>query len=190
MSVEAVYETLNDVASVMLATKMCAEDIVNLANLISEALKGGNKVVIFGNGGSASDAQHFAGELVGRFKLSRAPMPAISLTADTAVLTALANDFGFENAFSKQVEAIVSSGDVVIGISTSGASENVLRALSTAKHRGAITALLTGERGKHLRNEFDACVVIPSEDTRRVQEAHGVVLHIICELVERLVCVT
>lgn len=188
MSVEVVHSVLEEAASVVLAAKVCADDIVRLARLIGDAFKRGNKVVVFGNGGSASDAQHFVGELVGRFKLSRAPLPAISLTADTAVLTALANDFGFENSFSKQVEAIVSDGDIVIGISTSGASENVLRALRMAKHKGAVTALITGMRGERLRGEFDVCIVAPSEDTQRIQEAHGVILHIICELVERQVC--
>lgn len=188
MSVEVVHRVLEEAASVVLAARACADEIVRLARSIGEAFMRGNKVVVFGNGGSASDAQHFVGELVGRFKLSRAPLPAISLTADTAVLTALANDFGFENSFSKQVEAIVSGGDVVIGISTSGASENVLRALRMAKHKGAVTALITGMRGEHLRGEFDACIVAPSEDTQRIQEVHGVILHIICELVERRVC--
>jgi len=188
MSIEVVHKLLEEAASVMLAAKGCAKDIVQLASSIHEAFERGNKVVVFGNGGSASDAQHFAGELVGRFKLSRAPLPAISLTADSAVLTALANDFGFESAFSKQVEAIASHGDVAIGISTSGASENVLRALRVAKCKGATAALLTGERGKHLRGEFDICIAVPSEDTQRIQEAHGVILHIVCELVERLVC--
>lgn len=188
MSIEAIHSILEEAASVILATKSCSEEIVQLAEWIGDAFKRGNKVIVFGNGGSASDAQHFVGELVGRFKLKRAPLPAISLTADTTVLTALANDFGFESAFSMQVEAFTVSGDVVIGITTSGTSANVLNGLETAKRKGAVAALLTGARGAHLKEKYDLCIVIPSEDTQRVQEAHGVILHIICELVERRIC--
>jgi D-sedoheptulose 7-phosphate isomerase len=184
VDVEKVCAMFDEAASVISATKALAGELLKLSTSISTALKAGNKVLIFGNGGSAADAQHFAGELVGRFKLDRNPLPAIALTADSSVLTALANDFGFEEVFSMQVDALAKKGDVVIGITTSGKSLNVVKALRTAKLKGAFTAVLTGLGGRHLSDEVDICIAIPSQDTQRIQEAHTVVLHIVCELLE------
>ncbi len=160
-------------------------EIEQMVNLIIAALKTGGKVVFFGNGGSAADAQHLAGELVGRFKLERLALPAIALTTNTSILTALANDYGYETVFSRQVEALVQENDVVIGLSTSGNSPNVIEAIKTAKMKGAKTIGLTGGRGGKLAEVTDLVLAVPSDDTPRIQEAHITIGHIVCELVER-----
>jgi D-sedoheptulose 7-phosphate isomerase len=142
-------------------------------------------VLVFGNGGSAADAQHFAGEMVGRFKLNgRAALPMLALTTDSTVLTCVANDFSYEEVFSRQVEAFAQPGDVVIGISTSGRSPNVVRALRAARERGAVTiALLGGDGGTSLQ-EADLPIVVPSKDATHIQECHITLIHAISELVE------
>lgn len=155
------------------------------ASRIASALQGGYKVLVFGNGGSAADAQHFAGEMVGRFKLNgRAALPMLALTTDSTVLTCVANDFSYEEVFSRQVEAFAQPGDVVIGISTSGRSPNVVRALRAARERGAVTiALLGGDGGTSLQ-EADLPIVVPSKDATHIQECHITLIHAISELVE------
>lgn len=158
--------------------------IVKVSSLIAEALKNGRKVVLFGNGGSAADAQHIACELAGKFKLERHGLPAIALTTNTSTLTAIANDYGYEKVFSRQVEAIIDKGDVVIGISTSGRSPNVIEGLRAAKKRGAIAIGFTGAKGERLEETADICIKVPSSDTPRIQEAHITIGHIICQLVE------
>ena len=163
--------------------KSQANQIERMVELIVAAYRSGGKVVLFGNGGSAADAQHIAGELMGRFKLERMALPAIALTANTSILTALANDYGFGTVFSRQVEALVNAGDVVIGISTSGNSPNVIKALKAAKAKGAVTIGLTGGGGR-LAGAADLTVAVPSESTPRIQEAHITIGHIVCELVE------
>ncbi len=159
--------------------------IANMVNLIIEAYKAGGKVVLFGNGGSAADAQHIAGELVGRFRLDRQPFPAIALTTNTSTLTAVANDYGYEVVFSRQVEALVNEKDVVIGISTSGNSPNVIEAIKTAKMKGAKTIGLTGGDGGKLAEVADLVLAVPSDSIPMIQEAHITIGHIVCELVER-----
>jgi len=142
------------------------------------------KVLIFGNGGSAADAQHFAGELVSRFYFDRPGLSAFALTTDTSVLTAIGNDYGYENVFSRQVEASAKVGDIVIGISTSGNSPNVIKGLEAAKQIGALTIGLTGQSGGAMRQLCDICICAPSSSTPRIQECHLVIEHTICALVE------
>ncbi len=161
-----------------------AKNLVAMANVLIDAFRKGNKVLLFGNGGSAADAQHIACELAGKFYRDRQPLPAIALNTNTSALTAIANDYGYEEVFDRQVKALARPGDVVIGISTSGNSPNVLTAIKTAKQLGAITIAFTGKGGK-LKNLADYVLSIPSVDTPRVQEAHITAGHIICYLVER-----
>lgn len=152
--------------------------------MIAECLRKGNKVLVFGNGGSAADAQHFAAELVGRFGRDRAPLPAVALTTDTSILTAVANDYGFEEVFVRQVRALGHEGDIVIAMSTSGRSPNVIRAAGAARAAGAVTVALTGGDGGELATLADIAIVVPSSETARIQEVHLAVVHILCELVE------
>ena len=157
--------------------------LVAIADRLTNAFRKGNKLVIFGNGGSAADAQHIASELTGRFRLERPPLPAIALTTNTSSLTAIANDFGYETVFARQVRAFTKAGDVVIGISTSGGSPNVIRGIREAKECGAVTVAFTGQGGE-LASIADLALRIPSKDTPRIQEAHITAGHIICCLVE------
>jgi D-sedoheptulose 7-phosphate isomerase len=177
---------LEESAQVKLAlAKEKIDEIERMVSLIVTAVKAGGKVVLFGNGGSAADAQHLAGELVGRFKLERQALPAIALTTNTSTLTAMANDCGYETVFSRQVEALVSEKDVVIAISTSGNSSNVIEAVKAAKKKGVKTIGLTGGSGGKLAKAADLVITVPSKDTPRIQEAHITIGHIVCELVER-----
>ncbi|MEO8286096.1 MAG: D-sedoheptulose 7-phosphate isomerase [Chloroflexota bacterium] len=155
------------------------------AELISTALMNGHKMLVFGNGGSAADAQHFAGEMIGRFKIPvRAPLPVIALTTDSTVLTCIANDFAYEDVFSRQVEALAQPGDIVLGISTSGNSPNVLRALQAARLRGAYTLALLGGDGGAVAAEVNLALVVPVRDTTRIQECHITLIHALSELIE------
>jgi len=149
-----------------------------------EALGRGRKVLVFGNGGSASDAQHFAAELVGRFQRERKALPSLALTTDTSVLTALANDYAFERVFARQIEALGQAGDVALGITTSGESPNVLAALQTARAQGLKTIALTGRSGGSAGSAADIHVNVPDQSTARVQEVHRTLLHVMCELIE------
>ena len=158
--------------------------IIDIANVITKAYKKGGKVLLFGNGGSAADAQHMAAELVGKYKMIREPLPAIALSTNTSILTACANDYGYETVFAKQVQALAKEGDVVIGISTSGSSPNVLEGIKAAKEKGAFTIGFTGEGGSELGRNVDICLSVPSKDTPRIQEAHITAGHIVCYLVE------
>lgn len=160
-------------------------EIEHMVSLIITAYKTSGKVVLFGDGGSAADAQHLAGELVGRFKLKRQAFPAIALTTNTSVLTAVANDYGYDAVFSRQVEALVNEKDVVVGISTSGNSPNVVKAIEMAKTKGAKTIGLTGGNGGKLAEVADLVLIVPSDITPRIQEAHITIGHIVCELVEK-----
>lgn len=160
------------------------DTILRIADLIINAYQKGKKVILCGNGGSAADAQHLAGELMSKLRLERSPVPAIALTTNTSVLTAVGNDYDFESIFSRQVEAWANEGDVVIGISTSGSSPNVLKAMEAAKNRGAITVGFTGRDGRKLEVATDICFKVDSGSTPRIQEVHITVGHIICSLVE------
>jgi len=161
--------------------------IARCAADISDRMRRGHKVLVFGNGGSAADAQHFAAELSGRFRRERAALPALALTTDTSALTAIGNDYGYEQVFSRQVEAHGREGDVAIGISTSGRSPNVVRALEVARARGLLTVALTGRGGGVLAPLADFLIDVPHQDTARIQEVHGMIVHILCELIEESV---
>ena len=162
-----------------------SKDITKAISEMKNCLEKGNKIIIFGNGGSAADAQHIAGELIGRFQMERNSLPVIALNTDTSILTALGNDYSFEIIFSRQCESLVKKGDLVIGISTSGNSKNVEKGINTAKQKGAITIGLLGNNGGTLINNVDFSIVVNSNSTPRIQEAHRVIYHIICDLVEQ-----
>jgi D-sedoheptulose 7-phosphate isomerase len=159
--------------------------VAKVSEILVKALKQGNKALLFGNGGSAADAQQIAAELVGRFAFDRPALPALALSVNTSCVTAIGNDYGFDQVFSRQLEALARAGDVAIGISTSGNSANVVRALSTARKMGLHTIALTGRTGGNLRNTVDHCICVPSNETPRIQECHILIGHIISELVER-----
>jgi D-sedoheptulose 7-phosphate isomerase len=161
------------------------ERIAAAAALLSGTLRGGGKVLICGNGGSAADAQHFAAELVGRFGRPGTALPAIALTVDTSVLTALGNDQGFSEIFARQVDALGTPGDLLVAITTSGRSRNVLRAVERARAGGLAVLALTGSGGEATLSEVDVAVCVPSEDTQRIQEMHSVILHVIGEIAVR-----
>ncbi len=158
--------------------------IADAAQIILNAYKAGGKVLLIGNGGSAADAQHIAAELVGRFKLERIGLPAIALTTNTSILTALANDYGYDTVFSRQLEALANDKDVLIAITTSGISPNILEAVETAHSKGVFVIGLTGEAGGKLKDMADLTIMVPSDNTARIQEAHITIGHIICHLVE------
>jgi D-sedoheptulose 7-phosphate isomerase len=161
--------------------------VVQAADAVAAALRQGGKLLVFGNGGSAADATHIAAELVGRFLLERRGLPALSLSDNASAVTSISNDYGYERAFARQVEALAAPGDVALGISTSGRSPNVLAGLEAARAAGLVTLGLTGGDGGELRAAADVCVVVPTDDTPRIQEGHTLVGHILCELVERAV---
>jgi phosphoheptose isomerase len=162
-----------------------ARPIVFAAAAIVASLEQGGKLLAFGNGGSAADAQHVAAELVGRFVRERKALAAVALTTDTSVLTSLANDYAYDHVFARQIEALGREGDVALGISTSGRSPNVVRGLDAARARGLRTIALTGRDGGDVGRAAQIHVNVPSESTARVQEVHRTLLHVICELVER-----
>ncbi len=183
---ESVVRSLKEGADLRLkmAETMPAE-IATAATAIAEAFKAGRKLLLFGNGGSAADAQHIAAEFMNRFLIERPPLPAIALTTDTSVLTSIANDYAFDEIFSKQVKALGKKGDVALGITTSGSSGNVLKALRAAKKLGMTTIALTGEGGK-AASLSDIALQIPSRSTPRIQEAHIVIGHILCDLTDTI----
>jgi D-sedoheptulose 7-phosphate isomerase len=174
-------------AHIRVIEKVIAVEIPNIekcAELIYKTLEEGGKILICGNGGSAADAQHIAAEFVGRYETERKAMAAIALTTDTSALTALANDYGFERVFSRQVEALARQGDLLIAISTSGNSPNVISAVMAARQIGCKTLGMTGAKGKKLASLCDECILIPAERTARIQEAHITIAHIWCEIVD------
>lgn len=159
--------------------------IVAIAERIVDTFQRGGKVLLCGNGGSAADAQHIAAEFVSRFRRERRGLPAMALTTDTSILTAIGNDYGYERVFARQVEALGRPGDAVIGISTSGASASVLAAMRAARDGGMATIGLTGATGGVLIGQVDLCLCVPSQNTARIQEVHITVAHVVCEIVER-----
>jgi D-sedoheptulose 7-phosphate isomerase len=158
--------------------------IVRVVEAVTGALKAGNKILLFGNGGSAADAQHIAGEFVNRFIIERPPLPAIALSTDTSIITSIGNDYDFSEIFSKQIRAIGQTGDVAWGISTSGKSPNVIKALETAKKMGLVTIGFTGRDGGDIARMVDYSLNVSSNSTPRVQEVHITVAHVICEMVD------
>jgi D-sedoheptulose 7-phosphate isomerase len=162
----------------------CAGAVVAVADTMSAAFDSGRQALIFGNGGSAADAQHFACELVGRFLRTRRALPAVALTTDTSTLTAIANDYGFERIFVRQIEALGRSGDVAVGISTSGSSPNVVAGLQFARSRGLKTVAFTGGARGPVDHAADVVVKVPHDSTPRIQEVHRTLIHAVCELIE------
>ncbi len=161
--------------------------IAKVSELLVDTVDKGNKVLLFGNGGSAADAQHIAAEFVGRFAFDRPALPALALSVNTSCVTAIGNDYGFDLVFSRQIEALARPGDMAIGISTSGNSSNVLHGLSTARKMGLCTVALTGCTGGKLKNAAEYCICAPSNETPRIQECHILIGHIISELVEETI---
>lgn len=170
-----------DIANKILALE---NDILKAGELCKAAILRGHKILIAGNGGSAADAQHIAAEFVGRYEKDRPSMPAIALTVDTSALTAISNDYGFESVFSRQIEGLGQKGDVFIGISTSGNSPNIIKAVQTARQKGVKIILFLGKDGGILRGQGDVELIVPSERTARIQEMHILIGHIICSFVE------
>ena len=185
---DLILDRLRGAASVyaaLSADDALADAAQALARRMAEIFAAGNRLFLCGNGGSASDAQHFAAELTGYTPGGKAPRAAIALGADTAILTAVANDASFDEVFARQVQALAQPGDLLICISTSGNSENLLRAAQTASARGVTTAALLGKGGGKLRGAVDIPLVVPSDSTPRIQECHILLIHILCELMER-----
>lgn len=183
---DVIKNTLLETSRVLAALSEKTEDVEKIAEALVSAYRKGNKMVLFGNGGSAADAQHLATELLGGFtNHNRNSLPALALTTDTSALTAIGNDYDFEQVFSRQVDAMVNPGDVVIAISTSGNSKNVLRGVKSAKARRALVVGFTGASGGQLKNECDLCLCVPSSSTARIQETHITVGHILCAIVEQ-----
>lgn len=184
--INLVHEQLKDAARMMeQLTESHAEMICQAADIFISTIKNGGKILLCGNGGSAADCQHMAAELVGRYQQNRRGLTAVSLTTDTSVLTAVANDLGFERVFMRQVEALGAEGDVLVAITTSGSSPNVLLALEEAKRKNIKTVAIVGEKTESVSPLSDVVISIPSVDTPRIQEAHQVIEHILCDLVER-----
>jgi len=163
----------------------CRRSLSQLVETVTVSLAGGGKILLFGNGGSAADAQHIAAEFVNRFRMNRRPLAAIALTTDSSILTSISNDFDYDQVFSKQVEALAREGDVVIGISTSGNSPNVVRGLETARQKGAVTAGFTGSNPGTMGPLCDILISAASTDTPRIQEVHIFLAHSLCDLVEK-----
>jgi len=172
-------------ARVINESKASIKEINSAVNVIVKTIEKGKKIVIFGNGGSAADAQHMAAEFVGRYLIERDSLPAIALTTDTSVLTGIGNDYGFEKVFARQCDALVNNGDLVIAISTSGKSPNIIEGIKTSKNKNAKIILLTGKNNNKLKHLTDITIRIPSNETPRIQESHRIIIHIICEFVEK-----
>jgi D-sedoheptulose 7-phosphate isomerase len=180
-----------DIEKLFLESIEIIQDSMNLSDIIerttkeiSHCIENGHRIYIFGNGGSAADAQHIAAELIGRFKLERESVPAVALSTDTSILTSIANDYSYEKIFSRQCESLVNEGDVIIGISTSGNSKNVIEGIMMAKKKKAITIGLLGNNGGKIGEIVDIPIIVNSEITSKIQEVHRIVYHIICELLE------
>ena len=179
-----IKKTLEQSTKIIANLHDLSDEINKTANLIITAINKNRKIIIIGNGGSAADAQHIAAEFLGRYKLKRKSIPAIALTSNSSTTTAIANDYDFSDIFSRQCESLVSKGDVVIGISTSGNSENVVKGLKTSSKNGGLTIGLLGNKGGKIKNIVDVSLIVKDTSIPRIQEAHRVIYHIICEIVE------
>ena len=174
----------SDLLSKLVADEALLAEVEKIADGCMAAIRAGKKVLFAGNGGSAADAQHLAAEFVSRFAFDRAGLPAFSLVTDTSVMTAVGNDYGFEHLFSRQIQAVGVAGDVFVGISTSGQSPNILKALTEARGKGLVTVGFTGESGGKMLDLCDFCIRIPSRETPKIQEGHIVIGHILCGIIE------
>ncbi len=161
-----------------------ADAVLEAGTVFSEALRSGKKLLIFGNGGSAADAQHFSAELVNRFRADRPALAAIALTTDSSILTSVANDSHYDEVFSRQIDALGGKGDVAIGITTSGSSPNVLNAITMATERGLRTVGLSGRDGGKLADSVELCLTVPHQETARIQEVHAMLVHFFCQIIE------
>ena len=179
-----IEETLQQSTKIIADLHDLSNEINKTANLIITAINKNKKIIIIGNGGSAADAQHIAAEFLGRYKLKRKSIPAIALTANSSTTTAIANDYDFSDVFSRQCESLVSKGDIVIGISASGNSENIVKGLRTSRKNGGLTIGLLGNKGGKIKNIVDISLIVKDSSIPRIQEAHRVIYHIICEIVE------
>jgi D-sedoheptulose 7-phosphate isomerase len=182
---QTAHDLLTTAATSFAALPQTAEAVTTAAGMIEAALRAGGKALFCGNGGSAADAQHLAAELLGRFLLERAPLPAMALTANSSAVTAIGNDYGFDEVFARQVRGLGTAGDVLIGISTSGRSRNVIAAFAAARERGVTTIALTGAAGGPMAEAADCAIRAPATSTPRIQEMHIAIGHTLCELVER-----
>mgnify|MGYP006178735609 FL=1 len=181
---DEIIKTITESSNLILNSKNLSEKIEKAVNEIIKCFSTQNKIVIFGNGGSAADAQHIVAEFIGRFQKERKSLPAIALTTDSSIITSLSNDYSYDIVFSRQCESLVSKGDIVLGISTSGNSKNVEEGIKTAKKMGAITIGLLGGDGGTIKDVVDIPIVVQSTNTARIQEVHRVIYHIICGIVE------
>ena len=177
-------ELLSHLEVINLTIETMQDKLENASKLVVETLKNGNKILICGNGGSAADAQHIAAELTGRYKTERRGLPGIALTTDTSALTAIGNDYGYDRIFDRQIEALANNGDLIIGISTSGNSKNIINALKRAKELGCKTLGLTGRDGGVMNELCDINLIVPSNNTPRIQEMHILFGHTICQIVD------
>ena len=183
--VDEINTIFDDSIEVITKSKNLSEKLNQSTIKIISCLKNNGKVILFGNGGSAADAQHMAAELIGRFKIERESISAIALTTDTSVITSISNDYDFNKIFSRQCESLVNENDVVIAISTSGNSDNVINGVLKAKEKGSFVIGLTGNSGGKLKSSADILLDVPSDDTARIQEGHRVIIHSLCELIEK-----
>lgn len=181
---DMIATAFENIADNFIKLKQKSSTVEQIAQMWIDALASGNKVIFCGNGGSAADSQHLAAELMGRYKFDRAPMPAMSLTVDTSALTAIGNDYGYDKVFSRQLRGIGNKGDVLVGISTSGNSKNILDAFAVAKDKGIKTVAFTGEAGGEMLKSADICLNVPSSTTNNIQEMHIACGHLICGIVE------
>jgi D-sedoheptulose 7-phosphate isomerase len=183
---DTIAKALEDHAKVLAAVRdQLVPDIRQVAQTLIECVSNGHTIFWCGNGGSAADAQHIAAELIGRFERDRKAIASIALTTDTSILTSVGNDYGFDSIFQRQVEALVRPGDVLVGLTTSGNSPNVLRAIEAANAQGAITVGLLGRDGGRLKKLCQRSIVVPADNTARIQEMHALIGHILCDLIEK-----
>jgi len=176
-----------EIKKAILEDRKLLDLIAEIGEVLVSVYNNGNKLLIAGNGGSAADAQHIAGELVSKFYFDRPALPAIALTTDTSIITAIGNDYGYEKLFSRQIEANGVKGDVFLGISTSGNSANIIEGLKVAKEKGIMTIGLTGKTGGKMKDFCDYCICVPSNETPRIQEAHILIGHILCSIIEEAI---
>ena len=183
--IDEINTIFDDSIDVITKSKNLSEKLNESATKIISCLKNNGKVILFGNGGSAADAEHMSAVLIGRFKIERESVPAIALTTDTSVITSIGNDYGFNEIFSRQCESLVHKNDIIIAISTSGNSNNVINGIMKAKEKGSFVIGLTGSSGGKLKSEVDILLDVPSNDTARIQEGHRLIIHSLCQLIEK-----
>jgi D-sedoheptulose 7-phosphate isomerase len=179
-----ITQIFNECIKTVESSKILIDKIEQIKNKTIECFENNNKIIIFGNGGSASDAQHLAAEFIGRFQIERKSLPAIAMTTDTSIITAIGNDYGFDHVFERQCEALVNKNDLIIAISTSGKSKNVVNGIILSKKNGAFIVGLLGGDGGQIKSLCDISLIVPSASTPRIQEIHRIIMHVLCELVD------